>query len=174
MPTSLRELTTIRVGGTPHEIIEPRTREDLIAAARRAWLAGDEFVILGGGSNLVFADSLERLTVLRVLTRGIEILDETPAATNSVTVRVQAGESWDELVALAVDRGGSGLVALGGFPGPGGGAWAMRQWVRLGLPMVWLTMLRGRASQSTISGRSMLFQPLSGRALARSPATTAS
>lgn len=122
MPTSLRELTTIRVGGTPHEIIEPRTREDLIAAARRAWLAGDEFVILGGGSNLVFADSLERLTVLRVLTRGIEILDETPAATNSVTVRVQAGESWDELVALAVDRGWSGIEALSGIPGQVGAA----------------------------------------------------
>ena len=35
----------------------------------------------------------------------------------------------------------------------------MRQCVRLGLPISWLTMLRGRASQSRISGRSMRFQP---------------
>ena len=57
----LRDLTTIGVGGEPAGILAPQSRAELIAAARSLWSSGDDWMILGGGSNVVIADEVQNL-----------------------------------------------------------------------------------------------------------------
>jgi len=116
--TDLAELTTMRVGGPAHELVVAQTTDELVAAALRAWSAGDEVLVLGGGSNVVVADDGFDGTVLLVRTKGIE----TTPTDAGMRLRVQAGEDWDALVARTVANGWSGLEALSGIPGSVGAA----------------------------------------------------
>jgi UDP-N-acetylmuramate dehydrogenase len=112
-PTALLNLTTMRVGGTPEKLWKATTREELIDAALAMWAEADEWLILGGGSNLVVADEIPHLQVLQVATKGVE--SETLG--DRVRLVVEAGELWDDLVAGTVAAGISGLEALSGIPG---------------------------------------------------------
>ncbi|MHC5795025.1 UDP-N-acetylmuramate dehydrogenase [Lacisediminihabitans sp. FW035] len=117
----LRELTTLRVGGAARHYLAPQTREQLIDAARATWATGDDWIALGGGSNLVVADEGVPGTVIHVVTRGIERLSGS-GLDGRVVLRVQAGEPWDALVATTVEQGLAGLEALSGIPGSSGAA----------------------------------------------------
>ncbi len=114
---TLGDLTTLRVGGEAHRFVVADNEQSLIAESLDAWASGEEWFLLGGGSNVVIADSGFDGTVIHVRSRGIERL-EAPAG--RVRVRVQAGESWDGLVAHAVANGWAGLEALSGIPGTTG------------------------------------------------------
>jgi len=117
----LAELTTIGVGGAPAHLMTVTTEAELAAVASDVFAAGDEWLLLGGGSNTVAADEPFDGTVIRVATRGIEQLG-AGAAPQTIRLRVQAGESWDGLVALAVRSRWSGIEALSGIPGSVGAA----------------------------------------------------
>ena len=113
----LRELTTLRIGGAAADFVAPETRQQLIDTARVVWATGDDWLALGGGSNLVVADAGVPGTVIHVVTQGIERLPG-----DGVVLRVQAGESWDALVAATVEQGWAGIEALSGIPGTCGAA----------------------------------------------------
>lgn len=117
--TMLSELTTMRVGGPAEMILRPTTEEQLVAITREVWESGVDWLLLGGGSNVVIADEGFEGTVIRVATQGIEVLSNDGA---TVRLRVQAGHSWDELVAYAVSQGWAGIEALSGIPGTVGAA----------------------------------------------------
>ncbi|MEY4398547.1 MAG: hypothetical protein RLZ53_1123 [Actinomycetota bacterium] len=108
----------MRVGGTPASLVKPQTREELIAACLEVWGSGEDWLILGGGSNIVAADELPMLNVIKVETTGIQI-DENPFG---AVIRVQAGENWDDFVAHTVAAGLTGIEALSGIPGSVGAA----------------------------------------------------
>jgi UDP-N-acetylmuramate dehydrogenase len=113
--TDFRDLTTLRVGGPAGHLVEAASREDLVATARDFWSSPDDWMILGGGSNVVVADDGFDGNVLRVANRGVD------RATGGVPrIRVEAGESWDAVVAFAVSHGLSGIEALSGIPGTAG------------------------------------------------------
>ncbi len=113
------DLTTMRVGGSARVFVDATTEAELIDAAHDAWGGQDEWLILGGGSNLVVADEGFDGTVIRVLSRGIERLLTAPG---TVRLRVQAGEPWDAVVTHAVENGWAGIEALSGIPGSSGAA----------------------------------------------------
>ncbi|CAN5346975.1 UDP-N-acetylmuramate dehydrogenase [soil metagenome] len=115
MTRPLSELTSMRVGGDALELIEPTDVSALIEAARAVWAGGDEWLVLGGGSNVVVSDEGFDGTVIRVATSGIEELGDG-------RLRVAAGENWDALVAFTVERGLAGIEALSGIPGSVGAA----------------------------------------------------
>ncbi|MDQ1583781.1 MAG: UDP-N-acetylmuramate dehydrogenase, partial [Microbacteriaceae bacterium] len=115
---ALSSLTTLRVGGLPERVVHPKTTEELVEAAREVWASGDNWLLLGGGSNTVASDDGFDGTVIRIATRGIERIP----ADGVVRLRVQAGEPWDELVAHTVHEGWSGIEALTGIPGLVGAA----------------------------------------------------
>lgn len=119
VPPALSTLTTMQVGGVPARLIEPPTRQALIESALEIWGEGDDWLLLGGGSNTVASDDGFDGTVIRVVTRGIERLDAEPGR---IRLRVQAGEPWDALVAHTVRNGWSGIEALAGIPGSTGAA----------------------------------------------------
>ena len=119
MEPDLSELTTMRVGGPARELLHATSQDELVDAALTTWSSGEEWLVLGGGSNVVVADEGFDGTVIRVESRGVEHL---AAEEGSVRLRVQAGEPWDELVAHTVEQGWTGIEALSGIPGSTGAA----------------------------------------------------
>ena len=114
-PLALSTLTTLRTGGAPERMLEAATTDELVAALRDVWSRGDDWFVLGGGSNLFIGDEPFEGTVIRILTQGIEELPSPHAG--RIRLRVQAGHGWDALVAYAVEHGYAGLEAMSGIPG---------------------------------------------------------
>jgi UDP-N-acetylmuramate dehydrogenase len=111
----LADLTTLRVGGPVSRLVVATASDEVIDAVTGADAAGSPLLVIGGGSNLVVSDDGFDGTVLRMATRGIVV--ESEDADGRVTVRVAAGETWDDFVAVVVDHGWSGVEALSGIPG---------------------------------------------------------
>jgi len=109
----LAALTTLNLGGSAAYYVEVAQRDELHEAL--AWARARELAvgILGGGSNLIVGDAGFAGLVVRMATRGVELTRDEQSA----TLTVQAGESWDDLVSLAVDEGLSGIECLSGIPG---------------------------------------------------------
>jgi len=119
-PIPLRELTTLRTGAAPRRMLDASTREQLLAALQTVWADGEDWFVLGGGSNLFVGDQPFDGTVIRVLTEGI---DELPSPHEGrIRLRVQAGHNWDALVAYTVEHGYAGIEAMSGIPGTVGAA----------------------------------------------------
>jgi UDP-N-acetylmuramate dehydrogenase len=112
MTRLLSDHTTLRLGGPAGEWVTATTEAELTAA----FDTDLPVLVLGGGSNLVIADHGFDGRVVEVATRGITPDTDDPSC-GGVLVRVAAGESWDDLVALAVERGWVGIEALAGIPG---------------------------------------------------------
>lgn len=131
-PVSLRDLTTMRVGGQPDRMIVANSRDELIKAATEAWDAELPWCVLAGGSNSIFSDEGYPGIVILVRSEGIELVDRevvasvTDASTDvddeRVLLRVQAGHNWDALVDFTIEQGWSGIEALSGIPGLVGAA----------------------------------------------------
>lgn len=115
----LADLTTIRVGGPAHTLLRPTTEQELLASVHDVWQRGDEWLLIGGGANMVISDEGFDGTVIHIATQGIHVTDQSDT---TLSVRVQAGESWDRLVARLVARGWGGIEALSGIPGSVGAA----------------------------------------------------
>jgi UDP-N-acetylmuramate dehydrogenase len=107
----LSDHTTLRLGGPARAFVEATTDDALIDALHRGGGDGD-VLLLGGGSNVVVPDAGFGGTVVKVATRGIE--------RDGDTVRVAAGETWDDVVAYAVEHGLAGIECLSGIPGSTG------------------------------------------------------
>ncbi|CAN5535434.1 UDP-N-acetylmuramate dehydrogenase [soil metagenome] len=113
--TDFSELTTLRVGGPAGRLVEATDRDELVATALEFWAAPEDWMILGGGSNVVVSDEGFDGNVVRVGNRGID------RATDGVPrLRIEAGEPWDAAVAFAVSNGLAGIEALSGIPGTSG------------------------------------------------------
>ncbi len=112
---ALSEVTTIGVGGVPAELVVAKTYEELIESVREVWATGEDWFVLGGGSNVVVSDHIENLRVVKIETNGIERLGQGH-------LRVQAGENWDHFVEHCVEHGLGGVESLSGIPGSVGAA----------------------------------------------------
>jgi UDP-N-acetylmuramate dehydrogenase len=108
----LADLTTLRVGGPAARLRTATTTDELVAHALEAF-DDHEWLVLGGGSNLLVADQGFDGTVVLVRTTGVDADRDA----DGVTVRVAAGEPWDPFVATTVANGWTGLEALSGIPG---------------------------------------------------------
>ena len=121
MPDTLAELTTLRLGGPAKRVETATSTEELVDLVRTADSAGEAVLLVGGGSNLVVADEgwdglvvLIRTSDVRVGGTRSELVDP------DVSITVDAGAVWDDLVARTVEQGWSGLAALSGIPGRAG------------------------------------------------------
>jgi len=117
--TTFAELTTLRVGGGARRWVDARSADEIVAAGSAARGVGDEWLALGGGSNLLAADAEFAGTVIRILSEGIHI--ESEGAEHTL-VHVEAGHAWDDLVSWAVRNGLGGVEAMSGIPGTVGAA----------------------------------------------------
>jgi UDP-N-acetylmuramate dehydrogenase len=115
--TRLADYTTLGLGGPAGDFLVPAAEPDLVAAVQAADAAAQPVLILGGGSNLVVADTGFPGTVIHVATRGLRY---AAADDGTVELTVAAGEDWDDVVAAAVADGLAGLEPLSGIPGRAG------------------------------------------------------
>jgi UDP-N-acetylmuramate dehydrogenase len=114
----LSDLTTAAVGGPAGIYVEARTEAEIIEAVRAADAAGEQLLIIGGGSNLLISDDGFPGTVLKIASEGFAVSAEDSCG--GVSVVVQAGHNWDALVEHAVLHAWSGIEALSGIPGATG------------------------------------------------------
>ncbi|GEO94955.1 UDP-N-acetylmuramate dehydrogenase [Kocuria turfanensis] len=113
----LADLTTAAVGGPARHYVRAETEQAVVDAVAEADAAGRDVLVVGGGSNLITADAGYAGTVVHVASRGVQAVAEDAGG---VLLEVQAGHSWDELVAQAVAEGLVGIEALSGIPGTTG------------------------------------------------------
>lgn len=113
----LAPLTTLQVGGAARYFVEAASEDEVREAVEFARSKQLPLFILGGGSNLVVADSGWPGLALKVAIS--EISRQT--ATGAVLFSVGAGVNWDDFVAHAVAINCAGVECLSGIPGSVGG-----------------------------------------------------
>ncbi|MGI4826830.1 MAG: UDP-N-acetylmuramate dehydrogenase [Janthinobacterium lividum] len=106
---SMSGYTTFKVGGEARFFAEAEQESEVVEAWRWAKEHGVPLFVLGGGSNLLVADSGFDGLVLRLAIRGVE--------RDGSRFDVGAGESWDELVDRTVAAECAGMECLAGIPG---------------------------------------------------------
>lgn len=106
---NLRQHTSLRVGGGAKQLVRVSTDQELVDLVHDLDRRGEPLLILGGGSNVVCADSDFPGTVIIVSTRGIDWIGDQ--------VVVAAGEDWDAFVSHALEQGFGELTPLAGIPG---------------------------------------------------------
>lgn len=111
----LAPFTTFKVGGPADYLVHAHSAEDVKAALVIARGKGLPVTILGGGSNVLIADSGVRGVVIRVHGGGVQRIRED-------IVRADAGLTINGLVRWTIGRGLAGLEAWAGTPGTVGGA----------------------------------------------------
>jgi UDP-N-acetylmuramate dehydrogenase len=114
----LSGLTTMRVGGPAQRLVTVDTTDELVDAIREIDEADEPLLVVSGGSNLVISDQGFAGSVVHIATAGIRV--ESPGSSGAASVRVAAGEVWDQVVARAMAEGWSGIEALSGIPGCAG------------------------------------------------------
>jgi UDP-N-acetylmuramate dehydrogenase len=114
---ALAPLTTFKVGGPARFFLEARTIAEIGAGIEFARSRGLALFVLGGGSNLVIADSGWPGLVAKIAMAGV---DEN-THDGKARFEVGAGEEWDKFVARAVARNCAGVECLSGIPGSVGG-----------------------------------------------------
>ena len=110
---SLLERTTFRVPASAALLIDVHDAEALPALLESNIAQGENALILGEGSNVLFTRDWPGV-VLALRTRGIDIIEEHDDA---ALVRVAAGEHWNDFVHWSLDRGLLGLENLALIPG---------------------------------------------------------
>src|SRR5437867_2022225 len=113
----LSPFTTLGIGGLARYLAEVREESQVLAALDFATARGLPVFVLGGGSNILVADSGFPGLVIRIAIRGIRLHGEG----KSGIVTVGAGEDWDDFVRWCIERNWAGVECLSGIPGTVGG-----------------------------------------------------
>ena len=113
--TSAAEVTTFRVGGELASYHQAKTESELISFLQEF----PDALLIGGGSNLLFADHEIQRPIIQVLTKGIQVSSD---ACSGATWVVAAGETWESFVNESLQNGSAGLETLSGIPGSVGAA----------------------------------------------------
>jgi len=109
---------TIGVGGSAELLVTVPFRAQLNLLWQTLRGEGIPAVLLGGGSNVAFADGLTQAVV--VLNRTAELTEVEPGL-----LAVDSGLRWPDFFAASLRREWGGLESLAGIPGTLGGAAAV-------------------------------------------------
>ena len=113
----LKNFTTMRLGGPAKIIAEAHTPEEVQEIYKDAKSKSLPVFILGGGSNVIAKDEGFDGVVIRIRIPGFEVLNDD---IRSTTIKVGAGEIWDETVSRIVEMNLSGVECLSAVPGTTG------------------------------------------------------
>ena len=127
----MSKITTLQIGGPAKKFVIVKTAEELQEAINFAKENNLEFLVIGGGSNLLVSDEgVDKLIIKNDIT-GISISNVgsspkkvgfVPTDVLSFEVEVNSGTVLQELVDYTIQHGLSGLQKLTGIPGTVGGA----------------------------------------------------
>ncbi len=115
---SLAELTTLKIGGQARFFVSAKSEIEIVEALNFAEHNNLETFILGGGSNVLIADTGYDGLVLQVALKGTSTFSEKD---ETVCVTAGAGEDWDAFCEFCVEKNLQGVECLSGIPGFVGG-----------------------------------------------------
>jgi len=110
----LSQHTRFGIGGPASILVEAPDSASFVAALQIARDSGLNYVVIGGGTNLIVSDDGFRGVVLKLIARNISIDGENVSA--------DAGVVLQDLVDTTVDHGLKGLETMTGIPGFTGAA----------------------------------------------------
>lgn len=117
----LSPLTTLQVGGSARYFADAKREDEVREAAQFVKSRELPLFVLGGGSNVVVADSGWPGLVLKIAIGGITSPTTNDTTGNAVLFSVGAGVNWDDFAAQAVVQNCAGVECLSGIPGSVGG-----------------------------------------------------
>jgi len=109
----LSHYTTLKLGGAAKYFCTCSSIDEIREALAFAKQKNLRTHILAGGSNTIFSDEGFNGLVIKIALTGISITDDGA----DVLVTVKAGEEWDTLVKMCVEKGYAGVECLSGIPG---------------------------------------------------------
>lgn len=116
---SLKNLTTMKLGGPAQFFAEVHTVQELHDLYEDAQSKNVPIFIIGGGSNVIAHDEGFPGLILRMKIPGFEVVADD---LNTTTIKIGAGEIWDDAVKRTVDMRLSGIEAMSAIPGTCGAA----------------------------------------------------
>lgn len=117
LTASLKNYSSLRVGGEG-KIVEVTSTIELVNALMYAKKEGLQVHVIGEGTNTFFGNSLEHFLFIRNKIKGISL--ELQAT--DYKLQAASGETWDDIVKLAVEKGLWGIENLSYIPGTVGAA----------------------------------------------------
>lgn len=116
---ALKLYTTMRLGGEAKLLATATSLDDVKEAYRYSKQHNLPVFVLGGGSNVLARDEGYDGIILLNRLKGFEVLEDDGVM---VTLKIAAGEIWDEVVARSVAMGLQGIEAMSAIPGTAGAA----------------------------------------------------
>ncbi|HSW36874.1 MAG TPA: UDP-N-acetylmuramate dehydrogenase [Candidatus Saccharimonadales bacterium] len=115
---SLRDYSTMRLGGTAAYLVEVTSRQEILEALTWAQSQKLPAMMIGSGSNIVWRDEgFPGLIIVNKIQR-FELFEEDET---NVYLTAGAGEVWDSVVERSVEAGLTGIECLSLIPGTVGG-----------------------------------------------------
>lgn len=115
----LKNLTTMKLGGPAKYFAEAHSVQELHELYSNAQTKNIPVFILSGGSNVIAHDEGYDGLILRIRIPGFEVITDD---LNTTTIKVGAGELWDDVVRRSVEMRLSGIEAMSAIPGYAGAA----------------------------------------------------
>ena len=112
----LGQYSTMRIGDLAQHLVIVKNKSDLTQAVDWAQQHNLSFLVIGGGSNIIFKNGFDGLVIINRIA-GFKTISKDDS---SVIISVGAGENWDDVVAKTVNMGLSGIETLSYIPGTAG------------------------------------------------------
>ncbi len=109
----LKKLNTFGIQAIAKYFVELNSIEEIQEIIQSKLFKENQFLLLGGGSNILFTKDFEGI-VLKINTKGKEIIG---VDTENIFLKVQAGEVWESFVDYCVLNNWSGIENLALIPG---------------------------------------------------------
>lgn len=121
---NLSEFSTFKIGGNAKYFFEAKNQKDLVEAVKEANNADLAFFILGGGSNVLFADEGYDGVIIKIKNQisSIEKICRSGDSQSKCLIYADAGVLLKDLVGYCIENGLAGLEWAAGIPGTVGGA----------------------------------------------------
>ncbi len=114
---SLKDYSTMRLGGVAEYLVEVKTPEELVEALKWADENSQKTIIIGSGSNIIWQDEGFKGLVIVNHIRDFKKIAEDG---DSAIYLIGSGEEWDDVVKKLVAEGLSGVESLSLIPGLAG------------------------------------------------------
>jgi UDP-N-acetylmuramate dehydrogenase len=114
---SLKDFTTMRLGGNARFMAEATTNDEVATIYKNAKSQKLPVFVIGGGSNIIARDEGFDGVIIHMRIPGFQVIADNAS---SMTIKIGAGESWDEVVRRTVEMDLCGIEAMSGIPGTAG------------------------------------------------------
>ncbi len=109
----LKDLTTFHINAIAKHYVEFTTVDELKEILSSPPVKGNKFIILGGGSNVLFSGDYNGFVLCNKIT-GIETVSATG---ENIFIKFGAGEKWHDVVMYCVNHNYGGIENLSLIPG---------------------------------------------------------